>query len=94
MAKNPRLPVLIPITGISRSLINSIDLKKVPSPPMLTIMSIEESKSSDLLNEINSKLLSLLKLLNILFSRKNLECFACFDEKNDSITLLTDSLIS
>ena len=30
-------------------------LKKVPSPPMLTNKSIDESKSLDLLNGINSK---------------------------------------
>ena len=42
VAKNPNLPVLIPIIGRFKFLTNSIDLRKVPSPPIL----INKSKLS------------------------------------------------
>ena len=45
LAKKPNLPVFIPMIGRFKFLTNSIDLKKVPSPPILTNMSKFSVKS-------------------------------------------------
>jgi len=45
VAKNPSLPVLIPIIGIPKSFTKMVDLNMVPSPPILTKKSKDLSKS-------------------------------------------------
>ena len=45
LAKKPNLPVFIPMIGRFKFLTNSIDLKKVPSPPILINMSKFSVKS-------------------------------------------------